>query len=112
MGDPTFDVEHFIALDRRSIVIYSAAGAALLAFGLFAILGFAQLVASGGNSFDTISKGVGVLVSLTGLFPFSNCYARWERIKTLQAMQRHPEALDAATEQELVRRLYAKFLGV
>jgi len=52
------------------------------------------------------------VVGLIGLFPFNNCYARWERIKTLQAIKLHPEALDPDSEHELVRKLYAKFLGV
>ena len=68
--------------------------------------------AAGGDTFDTISKGAGFVVGLIGLFPFNNCYARWERIKTLQAIKLHPEALDPDSEHELVRKLYAKFLGV
>lgn len=113
MVDATFDVEHFIVLDRQSIRFQIVAGIVLVVVGLFGFFGlFAKLIASGGDSFEMISKGVGLVVSLVGLFPFNNCYARWERIKTLQAIQLHPEALDAASAHELVRKLYAKFLGV
>ncbi len=109
----TFDVEHFIALDRQSIRIQLGIAAAIVVLGLFGIFGlFAKLATSGSGDFDTISKGVGLVVTLVGLFPANNCWTRWERIKTLRAIQLHPEMLDAATEQEFVRKLYAKFLGV
>jgi hypothetical protein len=59
-----------------------------------------------------ITKAAGGAISLAGLFPFNNCWSRWERIKTLRAILRNPSALDPDSEHELVRKLYAKFLGV
>ena len=113
MAVATFDVEHFIALDRQSIRLQLIVGVLLVVVGLFGVFGlFAKLATAGGDSFEMISKGAGFVVGLVGLFPFNNCYARWERIKTLQAIQLHPEALDPDSEHELVRKLYAKFLGV
>ena len=35
-----------------------------------------------------------------------------ERIKTLRAIKLNPTALDADTVNDLIRKLYAKFLGV
>jgi len=113
MADAAFDFEHFIALDRQSIRVQLAAGAILLAIGGLGLLGaFSALVQPGAANIDMITKIAGVGVSLAGFFPFNNCWARWERIKTLRAIRRNPSALDPDSEHELVRKLYAKFLGV
>src|SRR5215813_2618539 len=102
-----FDVEHFIALDQQSIRIQFGLGIALLAVGTFGVLGaFAGLVQPGGASlgfvnFDAISKAVGLVIDLAGLFPFNNCWSRWERIRTLRAITLNPAALDAETRNDL-----------
>jgi hypothetical protein len=59
-----------------------------------------------------ITKGVGLVVSLVGLFPFNNCWSRWERIKTLRAIKLNPALLDSESTHDLIRKLYEKFLGV
>lgn len=109
----TFDVEHFIALDRQSIRIQLIVAAVIILVGIFGLSGLLAKLATGtADSFDTVSKGVGLVVTLLGFFPANNCWTRWERIKTLQAIQLHPGSLDPESEHELVRKLYAKFLGV
>ena len=113
MTDATIDVSHFIELDRQSIRLQLVAGVLLFIVGTLGILGaFTKLVDAGGANIEMISKGVGLVVDLVGLFPFNNCWSRWERIKTLRAMKQNPSVLDSETEHELVRKLYAKFLGV
>ena len=113
MVDATFDVDHFIELDRQSIRLQLVAGVLLFIVGTFGILGaFAKLVGAGAPNIEMITKGVGLVVDLVGLFPFNNCWSRWERIKTLRAIKLNPAVLDSETVHELVRKLYAKFLGV
>ncbi|HWT97028.1 MAG TPA: hypothetical protein VN229_05415 [Terriglobales bacterium] len=123
------DVEHFITLDRQSIRLQFALGIILLSVGTLGIFGaFAHLADpdpgvdlgigaanSAGNgfaNFDTISKCVGLVINLAGLFPFNNCWSRWERIRTLRAIQHNPSILDTSVRNDLIRKLYAKFLGV
>ena len=113
MADVAFDFDHFIALDRQSIRLQLVAGALLLLVGALGLFGpFTALVAPGAANIDLIAKGAGAVTSLIGLFPFSNCWSRWERIKTLRAIRLNPSSLDPNSEQELFRKLYAKFLGV
>jgi hypothetical protein len=115
MTDATFDVDHFIALDRLSIRLQLLAGLLLVLIGTLAFWGGAKLILAGSaNSpnVDVITKGVGVVIDLVGLFPFNNCWARWERIKTLRAIKLNPGVLDPESVHELIRKLYAKFLGV
>jgi len=113
MPTTTFDVRHFIALDRRSIRIQFGLGVALLIVGTLGIFGaFSEVAAPGIPNFETISKGVGLVINLAGLFPFNSCWSRWERIQTLRAIEANPEALDAESTNDLIRKLYAKFLGV
>jgi hypothetical protein len=112
-ADKNLDVRHFIELDRQSIRYQVAAGVALLvAGGAVMVGGFGKLPPVGGYDLETITKAGGMLVSLIGLFPFNNCWSRWERIKMLRLMQQDPDALDSATRNELVKKLYSKFLGV
>jgi len=115
----TLDVEHFIALDRQSIRIQFGLGIALLIVGTLGIFGaFAHLADSGTGpatgfaNFDIISKCVGLVINLAGLFPFNNCWSRWERIRTLRAIKLNPAMLDTSDRNDLIRKLYAKFLGV
>jgi len=115
----TLDVEHFIALDRQSIRIQFGLGIALLVVGTLGIFGaFAHLADSGAGpgtslaNFDLISKCVGLVINLAGLFPFNNCWSRWERIRTLRAIKLNPAMLDTSDRNDLIRKLYAKFLGV
>lgn len=113
MADVAFDFDHFIALDRQSIRLQLVAGTLLVLVGALGLLGaFTAFVQSGAPNVDLIAKGVGVVTSLVGLFPFNNCWSRWERIKTLRSIRLNPTSLDPSTEQELLRKLYAKFLGV
>lgn len=113
MSGAILDVDHFIKMDRQAIRLQLMAGLMLLIIGSLGALGaFAKLVEAGSSNVEVISKGVGVVVSLVGLFPFNNCWARWERIKTLRTIKLNPAALDPESVHELVRKLYAKFLGV
>jgi hypothetical protein len=113
MPNGTIDVDHFIELDRQSIRIHFVLGLALLVVGTLGISGaFSGLISSGVPNFETISKGVGLVINLAGLFPFNNCWSRWERIKTLRAIKLNPSLMDSAALNELIRKLYAKFLGV
>jgi hypothetical protein len=112
-ADNNLDVGHFIELDRQSIRFQVVAGVVLLAAGGAVMVGgFGKLPSVGGYDLETITKAGGMLVSLVGLFPFNNCWSRWERIKMLRVLQQNPEALDTATRNELVKKLYSKFLGV
>jgi hypothetical protein len=111
MANATFDVEHFIALDRQSIRLQLVAGALVFIIALLVAFGLARFIGATGGV-DVITKGAGVFIGLVSLFPFNNCYARWERIKTLEAIKLHPDALDAHSTHDLVKKLYAKFLGV
>jgi len=123
------DVEHFITLDRQSIRLQFALGIALLIVGTLGIFGaFAHFAnpdpgvdlgigtgdgaGIGFANFDVLSKCVGLVINLAGLFPFNNCWSRWERIRTLRAIQHNPAILDTSVRNDLVRKLYAKFLGV
>ena len=111
--DKPLDVGHFIELDRQSIRYQVAAGVVLLLAGVGVMVsGFGKGPPVGGYDLETITKAGGALLSLVGLFPFNNCWSRWERIKTLRQMQKDPDALDAETRSELVKKLYSKFLGV
>jgi hypothetical protein len=115
MTDATFDVDPFIAMDRQAIWLQFLAGLLLVAIGTVAFLGGAQLVgAASANTpnVDVIAKGVGIVINLVGLFPFNNCWSRWERIKTLRAIKLNPGVLDPESVRDLIRKLYAKFLGV
>ncbi len=113
MADPTLDVDHFIAMDRQSIGFQLGAGVVLVLVGTLGLLGtLGRLVGSDAPNVDMITKGIGLVVSLVGLFPFNNCWARWERIKTLRAIKSNPALLDSQSAHDLVRKLYAKFLGV
>ena len=113
VANATVDVDHFIELDRQSIRIHFMLGLALLVVGTLGISGaFSGLFSSGVPNFESISKGVGLVINLAGLFPFNNCWSRWERIKTLRAIKLNPSAMDADALNELIRKLYAKFLGV
>jgi hypothetical protein len=114
MTEPsTLHIDRFIKLDRDSIRVQLVVGLVLFVAGIIVMLaGFGKLVTAGSFSLDTITKVGGFLITLVGLFPFNNCCSRWERIKMLRAMKLDPQALDAATTEELVRKLYQKFLGV
>ena len=113
MADAAFDFEHFIALDRQSIRVQLAAGAVLLAVGALSLFGaFGGLVQPGAANIEMITKAAGGAISLAGLFPFNNCWARWERIKTLRAIRRNLSGLDPDILRVLLGQLYAKFLGV
>jgi hypothetical protein len=115
MTDATFDVDPFIAMDRQAIRFQLLAGLLLVVFGAVAFLWGATLVVSASANtanVDMIAKGAGIVIELVGLFPFNNCWARWERIKTLRAIKLNPGVLDPESVRELVRKLYAKFLGV
>jgi len=114
MPAATFDVEHFIALDKRYIRILLPFGLVLILVGLLALTGIFRVVVHGNESqvIDSITKGGGAIVTVIGLFPFNNCYSRWERIQTLRMMKLNPNALDYKSKHELVSKLYAKFLGV
>jgi hypothetical protein len=108
-----FEVDHFIELDRQSIRFQLAAGLFLCAVGgAVMLVGFSPLAVVSLYNLETVTKAGGFLVSLVGLFPFNNCWSRWERIKTLRMIKHNPAVLDAETERELVRKLYQKFLGV
>jgi hypothetical protein len=113
MADAVYDFDHFIALDRQSIRFQLVAGTLLIIIGALVIIGaFTAIAPSEGGNLEVITKSIGSLVSLAGLYPFSNCWSRWERIKTLQAMRLNPGALDPDSMHELVRKLYFKFVGV
>lgn len=113
MPNATIDVEPFIELDRQFIRIHFVLGLVLLAIGTLGMAGaFSSILSSGVPNFDIISQGVGLIIDLAGLFPFGDCWSRWERIKTLRAIQHNPSAMDADALNELIRKLYAKFLGV
>jgi|SRR4051812_12630539 hypothetical protein len=112
-GDRGLDVGHFIELDRQSIRYQVVAGVVLLLAGAAVMLGgFGKPAPVGGYDLETITKAGGMLLSLVGLFPFNNCWSRWERIKMLRMMQQDPDALDSESRNELVKKLYSKFLGV
>jgi len=112
-ADRPLDVGHFIELDRQSIRYQVVAGVVLLVAGVGVMVsGFGKGPPVGGYDLETISKASGILVSLIGLFPFNTCWSRWERIKMLRLMQKDPDALEAETRNELVKKLYSKFLGV
>jgi hypothetical protein len=112
-ADKHLDVSHFIELDRQSIRYQVVAGIVLLAAGGAVMVGgFGKVPPVGGYDLETITKAGGMLVSLIGLFPFNNCWSRWERIKMLRLLQNDPDALDSDTRNELVKKLYSKFLGV
>jgi hypothetical protein len=113
MADPPLDVDHFIAMDRQSIALQLGAGGVLVLVGMLGLLGtLGKVVGSDVPNIDMITKGVGLVVSLVGLFPFNNCWSRWERIRTLRAIRDNPTLLDSVSAHDLVRKLYAKFLGV
>jgi hypothetical protein len=113
MADPTLDVDHFIELDRQAFRLQLGAGSVLLLIGMLGVWGtLGTLVGVQGPNIDMITKGVGLVISLAGLFPFNSCWSRWERMKTLRAIKLNPALLDADSTHELVRKLYAKFLGV
>lgn len=113
MADAVYDFDHFIALDRQSIRFQLLAGTLLIIIGAVVIIGaFTTLGQGGGGNLEVITKSIGTLVSLGGLYPFSNSWSRWERIKTLQAMRLNPGALDPDSTHELFRKLYFKYLGV
>lgn len=113
MPNATIDVEPFIELDRQFIRIHFVLGLVLLVIGTLGMSNvFSSLISSGVPNADTISQGVGLIVNLAGLFPFGNCLFRWERIKILRTMKHNPSGMDAAAVNELIRKLYAKFLGV
>jgi hypothetical protein len=114
MADATFDVEHFIALDKRYIRILFPFGLLLVVVGVLTLAGIFRVVVHGSESqaIDTITKGGGALVTVIGFFPFSNCYSRWERIQTLRMMKLNSNSLNYESKVELVSKLYAKFLGV
>jgi len=112
-ADKPLDVGHFIELDRQSIRYQIVAGVVLLLAGAGVMVsGFGKGPPVGGYDLETVTKAGGALLSLVGLFPFNNCWSRWERIKTLRLMQTNPDAIDAETRSELVKKLYSKFLGV
>ncbi len=112
-ADKPLDVGHFIELDRQSIRYQIVAGVVLLLAGVAVMLGgLGKGPPVGGYDLETITKAGGMLVSLVGLFPFNNCWSRWERIRMLRQMQQNPDALDAETRNDLVKKLYSKFLGV
>jgi hypothetical protein len=113
MTSATFYVDHFIKLDRQYIRFQLVAGVFLVVIGTLVMVGtFNGAFVAGGPNVDMIARGVGVVVDLVGMFPFNNCWSRWERIKTLQEIKRNPALLDAKRAHELVDKLYAKFLGV
>jgi hypothetical protein len=113
MTDATLNVDQFIAMDRQSIRLQIAAGVPLLAIGAFGLAGmFGKLIETGNPDIDLIGKGLSLVVTLVGIFPFKTCWERWQRIQTLEVIKAHPEALDAEHTHELVYKLYQKFLGV
>ncbi|WP_155888770.1 hypothetical protein [Inquilinus limosus] len=113
MADAVLDFDHFIALDRQSIRLQLAAGVLLLCIGSLGVFGaFSSLIQPSPPNVEMIVQSIGAVVGVAGLFPFNNCWSRWERIKTLQAIRLNPSVLDKDSEQELLRKLYAKFLGV
>ena len=113
MAAATINVDHFIELDRQSIRLQVIAGLLVVVLGILALSGMAsKMISVGGPNVDLIDKGVGLVVTLTGIFPFNNCWSRWERIKTLQAIKLNPALLEPETLQKLLSQLYSKFLGV
>lgn len=113
MADATLNVDHFIAMDKQSIRLQIAAGLPLLAIGGLGLAGtFTKLVEIGNPDVELIGKGVSLVVTLVGLFPFKACWERWQRVQTLEMIKADPAALDAEHTHELIYKLYQKFLGV
>jgi hypothetical protein len=113
MADATLNVDHFIAMDRQSIRLQIAAGLPLLAIGGLGLAGtFTKLVEAGNPDVELIGKGVSLIVTLIGLFPFKTCWERWQRVQMLEAIKADPAALDAEHTHELIYKLYQKLLGV
>jgi hypothetical protein len=114
MADVAFKLEHFIAMDKRYIRILLPIGLFLVASGLLGVFGTIRIAVHGSESdaINTITKALGALVTVIGLFPFNSCYVRWERIQTLRVIEHNPKALDYKSKHDLVCKLYAKFLGV
>jgi hypothetical protein len=122
MAEATLDIDYFIRMDRRAVRVYLAAAALIvLVGGAVIVVSFAGGAAAPQSNADLLIKLGGFLMSLVGLVPFKEGWARWERIDTLRAIKARFEALsrdpsapdpDLAQVREMVNRLYAKFLAV
>jgi hypothetical protein len=113
MADAVLNVDHFIAMDRQTIQVQFAIGVVLLLIGsAVTAAGFSEMVPAGKADIETIVKLGGFVMDLVGLYPFNNCWTRWQRINTLRAMQRNPALLQSEDARALLNKLYEKFLGV
>jgi hypothetical protein len=107
MTRAALNLDHFIALDKRYIRILLPVGFLLVFIGLLGLSGLFRVVvtAKASDAVDMIVKAFGLLVSVIGLYPFNNCYVRWERIQTLRAINLNPDALDYSRASSLFQEV-------
>lgn len=110
-------VDHFIRMDWKAFWLY-------LGLGLLIFLGAAIVIditfsAPVEGTPDLVLKAAGFVVATPGLLSFEKCYARYERIRTLQVLRRECQELAAdpsaaqssvARIESMIERLFEKRL--
>jgi len=109
MAATALSIDHFIAMDWQAIRLRLLLGAALIALGgLLAFGAVNALPIEGDKYMDFAGKAVGLITSLTGLYPFNDSWVRWERIKTLAAIRQQPGLLEQSFVEDMIKALYKK----
>ena len=111
MTQARLKVDHFIRLDQQALWIYGSIFLGILILGGGAII-FALISGTGDPDFDRILKWSGPGMTLISGFPLNSFVSRWERMKTLQAINLDPTVFDTDSLRALIQKLYARSLGV